>query len=98
MLAMDRFEAMRIFVAVADAKGFAPAARQLGLSAPAVSRAVVALEEHVGAQLLRRTTRSVALTDVGARFHGDCKRMLAELADAEAVAGGAHDETPATLA
>jgi DNA-binding transcriptional LysR family regulator len=87
---MDRFETMRIFVAVADARGFAPAARQLGLSPPAVSRAIVALEAHVGAQLLRRTTRSVSLTDIGERFHADCKRILADVADAEAWAGGAH--------
>ena len=88
---MDRLEAMRIFVAVADLQGFAPAARKLGSSAPAVSRAIVALEEHVGAQLLRRTTRNVSLTEVGARFHGDCKRILAELAEAEQVASGAYD-------
>jgi DNA-binding transcriptional LysR family regulator len=87
---MDRFDAMRIFVAVADAKGFAPAARQLGLSAPAVSRAIVALEEHVGAQLLRRTTRTVSLTDVGERYHADCKRILSEVQAAEATASGAH--------
>jgi len=95
---MDRFEAMRIFVAVADARGFAPAARQLGLSAPAVSRAIVALEQHVGAQLLRRTTRNVALTDVGERFHADCKRILAETAEAEATASGAHAAPQGPLA
>jgi DNA-binding transcriptional LysR family regulator len=98
MLAMDRFEAMRIFVAVADAKGFAPAARQLGLSAPAVSRAIVALEEHVSAQLLRRTTRTVALTAAGERYHADCKRILAEVALAEAGAGGAHEALQGELA
>lgn len=87
---MDRFDTMRIFVAVAEARGFAPAARQLGLSPPAVSRAIVALEKHVGARLLRRTTRSVSLTDIGERFHADCKRILADVADAEAWAGGAH--------
>ena len=95
---MDRFEAMRVFVAVADAKGFAQAARRLGLSAPAVSRAVVALEQHVGAQLLRRTTRTVALTEAGALFHADCKRILAEVADAEAAAGGAADVAQGHLA
>ena len=95
---MDRFEAMRIFVAVADARGFAPAARQLGLSPPAVSRAIVALEEHVGAQLLRRTTRIVALTEVGERFLADCKRILSELAEAEAVASGAHAAPQGQLA
>jgi DNA-binding transcriptional LysR family regulator len=87
---MDRLDTMRIFVAVADASGFAPAARQLGLSAPAVSRAIVALEQQVGAQLLRRTTRNVALTEVGERFHTDCKRILADLAEAEASASGAY--------
>ena len=86
---MDRFEGMRIFAAVAHARSFAHAARALGLSAPAVSRAVVALEAHLGAQLLRRTTRSVTLTDAGARFHADCTRILADVASAEAEATGA---------
>lgn len=95
---MDRLEAMRIFVAVADARGFAPAARLLGLSAPAVSRAIVALEEHVGAQLLRRTTRSVSLTDVGERYHADCKRILGEIEEAEALASGAHSAPQGELA
>ncbi len=95
---MDRLEAMRIFVAVADLQGFAPAARQLGLSAPAVSRAIVALEEHVGAQLLRRTTRSVSLTEVGARFHADCKRILAEITEAELSASGAYSAPQGQLA
>jgi DNA-binding transcriptional LysR family regulator len=95
---MDRFEAMKVFVAVADAKGFAPAARLLGLSPPAVSRAIVALEEHVGARLLRRTTRNVSLTEVGERFHADCRRILAEVAEAEAVAGGSHAEPQGQLA
>jgi DNA-binding transcriptional LysR family regulator len=97
-MTMDRFDAMRIFVAVADLKGFAPAARQLGLSAPAVSRSIVALEQHVGAQLLRRTTRSVALTDIGERFHADCRRILADVAAAESSAGGAHAAPQGQLA
>jgi DNA-binding transcriptional LysR family regulator len=87
---MDKLEGMRIFVAVADAKGFAPAARQLGLSAPAVTRAVAALEARIGTQLLRRSTRQVALTEAGARFHADCKRILGEIDEAESSASGAH--------
>lgn len=94
---MDRLEGMRIFAAVADARSFAQAARELGLSPPAVSRAVVALEGHIGAQLLRRTTRSVSLTDAGARFHADCKRILAEVAAAEASASGSHREPQGEL-
>lgn len=95
---MDRFEAMRIFVAVADARGFAPAARQLGLSGPAVTRAIVALEAHVGAKLLRRTTRSVSLTDASERFHADCKRILGDVAEAESAVGGSHASPQGLLA
>jgi len=97
MRAMDRFHEMQVFVAVADAGGFAPAARRLGLSPPAVTRAVAALEERVGARLLVRTTRSVRLTEAGARFHLDAKRLLKELAEAEAAAAGAHGEPQGEL-
>lgn len=80
---MDRIDAMHAFVAVADLKGFAPAARKLGLSASGVTRQIAALEEHVGARLLQRTTRSVALTDVGARYLERARRILADLEEAE---------------
>jgi DNA-binding transcriptional LysR family regulator len=80
---MDRFDAMQAFVTVADLRGFAPAARKLGLSASVVTRLVAALEEHVGARLLQRTTRSVTLTDVGARFLERARRILADIEEAE---------------
>jgi DNA-binding transcriptional LysR family regulator len=87
---MDRFETMRVFVAVAEHQSFAAAGRRLGLSAPAVTRAVAALEARLGASLLRRTTRSVQVTDTGARFLADAKRLLHELDDAEQNARGTH--------
>lgn len=87
---MDQLDAMRIFVAVAEAQGFAAAARQLQLSAPAVTRAVAALETSIGARLLHRSTRVVRVTDVGERYLADCKRILADLAEAHAQAAGAH--------
>jgi DNA-binding transcriptional LysR family regulator len=80
---MDRIDAMHAFVAVADLKGFAPAARKLGLSASGVTRQIAALEEHVGARLLQRTTRSVALTDVGARYLERARRILSDIEEAE---------------
>jgi DNA-binding transcriptional LysR family regulator len=89
---------MRIFVAVAEEEGFAPAARRLSLSPPAVTRAVSALEERLDARLLHRTTRAVRLTDAGIRFLADCKRILGELDDAEAAAAGAHAEPRGPLA
>ena len=83
---MDRLEAMGVFVAVADLRGFAPAARKLGLSPSAVTRLVAALEEHLGTRLLQRTTRSVALTDAGARYLDRARRILADVTEAEETA------------
>lgn len=91
-MGVDRLDTMRIFVAVAEEEGFAPAARRLALSPPAVTRAVSALEERTGARLLHRTTRAVRLTEAGSRFLIDCKRILAEVDEAEAAAAGAHAE------
>ena len=80
---MDRLDAMTAFVAVADLQGFAPAARKLRLSPSAVTRLVAALEDRVGARLLQRTTRSVTLTDVGARYLERARRILADVEEAE---------------
>ncbi len=80
---MDRLSAMQAFVAVADLQGFAPAARKLGVSASAVTRMVAALEERLGVRLLQRTTRSVTLTDAGARYLDRARRILAEIDEAE---------------
>ena len=86
---MDRIDAMQAFVAVADLRGFAPAARKLGVSPSGVTRLVAALEDHLGARLLQRTTRSVTLTDVGARYLQRVRRILADVEEAE---GSAQDE------
>lgn len=83
---MDRIEAMKALVAVADLKGFAPAARKLGVSASGVTRLIAALEDHVGVRLLQRTTRSVTLTDVGARYLQRARMILADIEEAEAAA------------
>ena len=80
---MDRLETMRVFVAVAEERGFAPAARRLSMSPPAVTRAIAALEHRVGARLLQRTTRVVRLTEAGARYFADCKRILEDVETAE---------------
>jgi DNA-binding transcriptional LysR family regulator len=89
---MDRVEAMQAFVAVAEEGGFAPAARRLSLSPPAVTRAVAALETRIGARLFVRTTRVVRLTEAGVRFLADARRILAELREAEAAAAGEYGE------
>jgi DNA-binding transcriptional LysR family regulator len=83
---MDRFEAMSVFVSVADLRGFAPAARRLRLSPSAVTRLVAALEEHLGTRLLQRTTRSVTLTDAGTRYLERARRILGDVTEAEGAA------------
>ncbi|KQQ23511.1 LysR family transcriptional regulator [Methylobacterium sp. Leaf123] len=85
---MDRLQGMRVFVRVAESGGFAGAARALAMSPAAVTRAVAALEVAIGARLFIRTTRSVKLTEAGGRYLEDCRRILAELAEAEAAAAG----------
>src|SRR5579872_2911330 len=85
---MDRIEAMQAFVAVADLRGFAPAARKLGLSPSGVTRLVAALEDRLGARLLQRTTRSVTLTDAGTRYLERVRRILADLEEAERATEG----------
>ena len=74
---------MQAFVTVAELHGFAAAARKLGLSAPAVTRLVAALEQQLSLQLLHRTTRSVSLTAAGARFLQRAQTILAAVDDAE---------------
>ncbi|PTU30885.1 LysR family transcriptional regulator [Stenotrophobium rhamnosiphilum] len=94
---MDRWHAMKVFLRVADGGGFAEAARQLNMSAPAVTRAIAALEETIGARLFIRTTRAVKLTDAGSRYLLDCRRILADIEEAEAAAAGAFARPSGTL-
>jgi len=94
---MDRLQAMTTFVAVVDSGGFASAARKLNLSPPVVTRAVAELEERLGLRLLTRTTRVVRVTDAGARFAEDCRRILADIEEAETVATGTHAAPRGTL-
>ncbi|WP_374650370.1 LysR family transcriptional regulator [Rhizorhabdus sp.] len=95
---MDRWQAMRIFAKVAETASFAETARVLHMSAPAVTRAVAALEDLIGAQLFVRTTRSVRMTEAGARYLDDCRRILADIAEAEAAAAGSYATPSGTLA
>lgn len=95
---MDRWQAMRIFAKVAETASFAKTARLLHMSPPAVTRAVAALEETIGARLLIRTTRSVKLTEAGSRYYEDCRRILADIAEAESAAAGSNATPSGTLA
>lgn len=95
---MDRWQAMRIFVRVAETGSFAETARQMNMSAPAVTRSVAGLEELIGTRLLVRTTRSVKLTEAGRVYVDDCRRILADIQEAEASAAGSYATPTGTLA
>lgn len=74
---MDVDIAFRVFLKVADTESFSSAAKQLGMGQPAVSKQVSALEDHLGARLLHRTTRSITLTDEGREFLGHARHAIA---------------------
>ncbi|HWK65343.1 MAG TPA: LysR family transcriptional regulator [Rhizobiaceae bacterium] len=84
---MTDLEDMRLFVEVAEQGGFSRAAATLGISKSIVSRRVAAMEEDLGAQLFRRTTRGMSPTEAGLEFKARAERILADYAEArEAVA------------
>ncbi|MDN4574241.1 LysR family transcriptional regulator [Pandoraea cepalis] len=85
---MDRIDAMKVFVAIVDEGSLAGAARRLGRSAAAVSRAIGYLEAHTGTALLHRTTRSVKLSVAGERYAAACRRILLDLDEADVIAAG----------
>ena len=85
---MDRIEAMKIFIAALDEGSLAGASRRTGRSPAAVSRAIAYLEAHVGVPLLHRTTRSSRLSEAGERYAAACRRVLAELDEADRQAAG----------
>src|ERR1700722_3230175 len=89
---MDRFENARVVVDVVEGGVFTPAAERLGMSRAAASKHVLQLEERLGARLLNRTTRRVSVTEAGRSFYEQCRRILAELEEAERSAGELHNE------
>ncbi|RQR27418.1 MULTISPECIES: LysR family transcriptional regulator [unclassified Burkholderia] len=94
---MDKFSALRAFVEVAEAGGFSRAGRRLDLAASSVVRAVDALEASLGTVLLNRTTRQVTLSDAGSVYYARAKRLLEELAEADALVADRGDEPSGPL-
>lgn len=83
---MDTLSCMRSFAAVAEAGGFAAAARKLDLSPAVVTKRVQRLEQHIGARLFNRDTRNVGLTEAGALYLERCHDVLEAIEQAEAEA------------
>ncbi|MCP4332235.1 MAG: LysR family transcriptional regulator [Gammaproteobacteria bacterium] len=95
---MDRFHLMTVFVAVAEEQGFAAGARRLGISPPAVTRAIATLEQRLGVKLFNRTTRYVRTTEAGQGYLEDVRRILGEADSADEAASGSIVEPRGLLA
>jgi DNA-binding transcriptional LysR family regulator len=80
---MDRLDELLAFVVAVDRGGLSAAARALGRSPASITRAIASLEDRLGATLLRRTTRSLGLTEPGQRYLAVARRVLADLDEAE---------------
>lgn len=87
---MTQFYEIQTFVSVVENAGISAAADRLGIAKSAVSRRLADLEARLGAQLLHRTTRRITLTDAGRGFYERCKRVLADLEEAEQSVAQAH--------
>jgi DNA-binding transcriptional LysR family regulator len=80
---MNKFEELESFVAVVDYQSFSAAADKLGVAKSMLSRRVRDLEKRLGVQLMRRTTRTLSLTDTGRHFYQRSVSLLTDLSDAE---------------
>ncbi len=94
---MDKLEAMNAFVKVVALGSYAEAGRSLGLTRSAVSKAVMELEQLLGARLLDRTTRRVSATEAGLAYYGSCVDILARVEETEMQVSRLHDEPKGVL-
>ena len=79
---MDRLDAMQAFVRVVEKGSFSAVAKERGIGQPAVSKQISALEEELGTELIRRTSRSIALTEPGRDFYESALRILDDFENA----------------
>src|SRR5487761_2159278 len=94
---MDRLTSLTAFVRVADSGGFSAAGRRLNMSTTMVSNHVLALEERLGARVLKRTTRKVSLTEVGKAYYDRAIQILADIEQADDIAGALQSRPRGTL-
>ena len=87
---MDTLTAMKVFCSVVENDSLAGAARALNVSPSVVSKQLSALEDRLGVRLLNRTTRRVSVTEVGSAYYDRCKRILADVDEAEVAVSRAH--------
>ena len=94
---MDKLNAMKTFMRVAELGSLSAAARDLRLTQPAVSQQIAGLEQRLGAQLLFRSTRAVTLTDAGSGYYQRLKPILAAVDEAEEALHGQRHQLQGNL-
>jgi DNA-binding transcriptional LysR family regulator len=97
LTSLDKLKALETFAAIVDRGSLTAAARSLGSSLPAVVRQLAALERHLGARLLNRTTRRQSLTEDGRLYLERTRRVLADLDEADRLIAAKHAEPIGTL-
>jgi len=94
---MDKLDAMNVLTKVVSSGGFAEAARRLGVTRSAISKAITQLEQELGVRLLDRTTRRVTPTEAGLAYYERCLAILAQISETEAQISRLHDEPKGVL-
>ncbi|RZF28499.1 LysR family transcriptional regulator [Paraburkholderia sp. UYCP14C] len=84
---MDRLDALKLFIRIVESGSFAAAAREMGVGQPAVSKQIASLERHLGAQLVRRTSRSMTLTETGQSVYEAGLRIIGDFTELESSVG-----------
>jgi DNA-binding transcriptional LysR family regulator len=97
MPAMDRLESMSTFLAVVETGSLSAAARRLKTPLATVSRKVSELESHLRTKLFNRSSRKLVLTDAGSSYFAACKRILADVTEAERAASGEYSAATGEL-
>lgn len=95
---MDRLDAMSVILAVSETGGLSAASRRLGMPVPTVSRKVADLESYLRAELFRRSSRRLVLTEAGRDYVEACRRILEQVDDAERQASGEYSSPKGDLA
>jgi DNA-binding transcriptional LysR family regulator len=94
---MDRLTSLTVFARVVESGGFSAAARRLNMSATMVTNHIQSLEDRLGARLLNRTTRKTSLTEIGQAYYERCTQVLADLEEADRIAGALQSTPRGTL-
>jgi DNA-binding transcriptional LysR family regulator len=94
---MNKLELITTFISVIEQNSFVKAAKELGTSTPTVSRKVKALEKELKVQLIKRSTRSLTLTEIGKRYYEEAQKLISQFTQTESLIAQTHAEPAGEL-